>query len=286
MPSLDRKEWDFSEKVLPDDELFSCYHYEYARENESIKKAVLHWRKEIGGDLNAARKAALKGKHSAGAEPFPKALDEIAPSVGESCYLQTAEYLLVNTSYPHTPWRGLKDTDKGAWSRTFDIHRALIESQEKSALRWLTLSGHNVEEFVKASWLTGSGSKAPKATRSYVAFEVDWRNGVEKVIQEFEAWARKRWKELECKKGKRTTYRERLRQLGVMRLYASIGNWEKVMEYLKQKGGEHKGGGFSTVGECCRSGRAARGRKVFPLKWEEPVDEEARQWVKKMPSFS
>ena len=73
----------------------------------------------------------------------------------------------------------------------------------------------------------------PNLAKSY-GFN-QFRGGVEKVIDDFEVLARKRWHALKRKKKPRDTYREWLKQLGVMRLKDKLKSWPAILDYARDE---------------------------------------------------
>ena len=96
---------------------------------------------------------------------------------------------------------------------------------------------------------------------------IDWRCGVEKVITDFEAWARKHWKALKVKKRSRPTYAEALKQLGVWRLHKELKSWPAVKAYMctNRLPTYGEANNRDDISALRRAGINAGKRKVFPI---------------------
>ena len=101
-----------------------------------------------------------------------------------------------------------------------------------------------------------------------VPFSINWNGGVEKVITDFEKWARKHYSTWERPKKKepRKTYHESLKQLGVVRLKDALGNWKAVRKYTEKALGNGLYGDDHAVWRKARLKAIKRVEEMFPIK--------------------
>jgi hypothetical protein len=96
--ALELEEWFLGE--VREDEVVTCFYYEYARVKGPITECVVRWRKKIGNDLEGAKTGALKSYNR---DPlgtaFNDALQELVPLIGRY-FAETAVFLLSRPCLP------------------------------------------------------------------------------------------------------------------------------------------------------------------------------------------
>ena len=225
---LEREEWFFGK--VPEDEIITCFYYEYARSRKDIRELVHSWREKLA-DLEKAYDVANAWKAriarggwwdhtfkdvNTATNAFRSDLRQLTDS--------TCSQLLINLpEFPSTPWQKIRPTKRGEWKRLLTFYSYL--DSIRGGLR-----PESIDKVVIAirtrNMVTRFGEIGP--------FFIDWNGCIEKVISDFEKWARKHYSELNRKKKPRDTYYESLKQLGVMRLKDSLGSWKPIQDYTRK----------------------------------------------------
>jgi hypothetical protein len=205
-PVLERDEWFFNN--VPGDEVVTCFYYEYARSRDDICRLVCSWRAKLANLDKACDKETAT-------QAFWRALAQLTD--------WTCSQLLVNfPEFPSQPWQKIRPAKRAKWKRLLTFYSDLDNIR----------GGLRRESIDKLVYAIGSGDMDTRFGE-IVPFFIDWRGGIEKVISDFEKWARKHYSELHLprKKKPRDTYYEWLKQLGVMRLKGRLGSWDAVQDY-------------------------------------------------------
>jgi len=104
---LEREEWFFGK--VPDDEVLTCYYYEYARSRPDIHAIVYLWRKRFkrwGQESKPSEKAI---------EAFRRDLMRLTDS--------TCSQLLVNLyEFPDTPWQRINASRRKQWKTLLNFY--------------------------------------------------------------------------------------------------------------------------------------------------------------------
>jgi hypothetical protein len=239
---LELEEWFFAK--VPEDEIVSCFYYEYARECNGICQLVRYWRRT----LVELRKAREELRDSA-SEKFWRELAQLTDS--------TCSQLLINLpEFPNTPWQKIRPSRRAKCKHLSCFYNDL--DRIRGGLR--EESWDNVRNAIESGDLnTKFGDIVP--------FLVDWRGGVQKVITDFENWARNHYSNLDLprKKKARDTYYEMLKQLGVMRLKDKLGSWDTVQDHT------HKALGCKLYGDDHALWRKARLAAIKRIKTMFPI---------------
>jgi hypothetical protein len=265
MKKEDRQELVAREEVtfrnVPSDEIESCFYYEYARANERITECVSRSRKKIGDPEKAYKAARTVNNTDPHGKAFVEALRELTPLVGQYCFILTATFLLRCRCFPKRPWQRLQSKEKGLWKKSFGLYDSLRE--RRRGFRHIDIHITNFWPFYKAQFDIWN-----KPEIEVIGAEIDWRCGVEKVIADFDCWARKHWNEwLKGKKRPRSTYYEALKQLGVLRLHRKLKSWPDVKAYMHSNRLPAYGdiNRKDDITALRRAGINASKRKVFPI---------------------
>jgi hypothetical protein len=237
------EEWFF--KKVPKDEIVSCFYYEYARERNDICQVVRFWRRTLT-DLNKAREDLRDNAM----QKFWRELAQLTDS--------TCSQLLINLpEFPSRPWQKIRPSRKAKCKHLLsfydDLDRIRGGLHEES---W-----NNVRNAIESGYLvTKFGEIVP--------FLIDWRGGVQKVIIDFENWARKHYTELNLprKKKPRDTYYECLKQLGVMRLKHELGTWSKAQRHSEKILGFHLYKDDENLWRRARLAAIKRIKTMFPIR--------------------
>jgi hypothetical protein len=226
---LEREEWFFGK--VPEDEILTCFHYEYARSRKDIRELVYRWREKLD-DLEQAYEAAntREARVERGGwwdHTFTDAKTATNAFWQELMQLtdSTCSQLLVNLpEFPDVPWQKIRPSKKAKWKRLLTFTRDHYPDGILGGL-WPETNQNALNAIRYNHMRTSLGELVP--------FSIDWNGGVEKVISDFKKWARKHYSELDLprKKKPRDTYYESLKQLGVMRLKDSLGSWDEVQNY-------------------------------------------------------
>jgi len=234
---LARDEWDFSK--VPKDEIDTCYYYEYARTRDDIRKFVEHWRGLLKNRCRAYERAnTTQARVKRGGWPDETlATKESAINAfwNELSQLtdRTCAQLLINLpEFPSTPWQSFRPSRRAEWKHLLTFYDELDRIRGglhvvpwESAIPQLR---YDPDNFIT------------RKDGELVAFRIDWKHGgVEKVIEDFKAWARKRNTALKLggkKKKPRDSRYEHLKQLGAWRLKEHHGNWGAVHTHTRAAG--------------------------------------------------
>src|SRR5262245_21797689 len=126
--------------------------------------------------------------------------------------------------FPDVPWQKIRPTKRAKWKRLLTFVRDRYPDGMLGGL-WPE-TNQNTLDAIRCNHMRTSRGEL-------VSFSVDWRGGIEKVINYFKKWSRKHYAELDLprKKKPRDTYYESLRQLGVMRLKEAFEDWNAVQDH-------------------------------------------------------
>jgi hypothetical protein len=244
------EEWFFAK--VPEDEIVTCFYYEYSRERDDIRQLVCFWRRnlaDLGKAYDAAHAHEARMAREGVTQKFWRELAQLTDS--------TCSQLLINLpEFPSAPWQKIRPSrrakSKHLLSFYDDLDRIRGGLHEE---RW-----GNVRNAIESGDLvTKSGEIVP--------FLIDWRGGVQKVIIDFENWARKHYASLDLRRKKkaRDTYYEKLKQLGVTRLKERLGNWDDVMDYTHKTLGCKLYGDDHALWRKARLSALRRVRDMFPI---------------------
>jgi len=263
---LEREEWFFGQ--VPEDEILTCFYYEYARSRKDIRELVYIWREKLS-DLEKAWDAANTWEarlerggwwdetfadEKTAKERFWRDLAELTDS--------TCSQLLINLpEFPDVPWQKIGQSKRAKWKRLLTFTRDRHPDGILGGL-WQQTNRNTVNAILHNHMHT--------SLRELVPFSIDWRGGIEKVISDFKKWARKHYSELDLprKKKPRDTYYESLKQLGVMRLKDKLGSWDAVQNYTRSVLGSQFGklyGEDHTLWRRARLAAIKRIRDMFPI---------------------
>ena len=256
----EREEWFFGN--VPEDEIVTCFYYEYARSREDIRELVYSWRQKLA-DLHKQyadyfdQRLAREWKRT-GAYGFEEtAIRELARLTDWAC-----SRLLINIpEFPDVPWQKIRPSKRAKWKGQLTFIRDRYPDGILGGL-WQETNQNALNAICRDHMRTSRGELVP--------FSIDWRGGVGKVISYFEKWARKRYAKLDLprKKKPRDTYYESLKQLGVMRLKDKLGSWEAVQNYTCSILGSQFGTLYGDNEALWRRARLAamkRIREMFPI---------------------
>jgi len=261
--ALEREEWFFGK--VPEDEIITCFYYEYARSREDIRHLVYAWRErlsdlekayEVANTLEARLKRGGWWDHTftdlkTATDAFWRELMQLTDP--------TCSQLLINLpEFPDVPWQKIRPSKRDKWKRLLTFTRDRYPNGILGGLRPET-SRNTLNAIRYYRMRTSFGELVP--------FSIDWRGGIEKVISDFRKWARKHYAGLDLprKKKPRDTYYESLKQLGVMRLKDKLGSWNAVQEYTKKALGYELYGSDHAVWSRARLAAIKRIRDMFPI---------------------
>lgn len=241
-PVLDRDEWFFRD--VPENEIVTCFYYEYARSRDDVCRLVRSWRVKLA-DL---RKAGDDSNTLEARER--KFWSELAQLTDWTC----AQLLVNLTQFPDVPWQRLSPSliDERKTFLKFYAHLDDI----RGGLR--RESWNNVLNAMRSGDFATQGGEL-------VPFLIDWQGGCEKVIDDFEAWARRRWREQKRKKKPRDTYSEWLKQLGVMRLKDKLMSWDRIQDYTYKETGVRLYADDLALWRKARLAAIKRMKGMFPI---------------------
>jgi hypothetical protein len=260
---LAQQEWDFSK--VSDREIETCFYYEYARARKDIGLLVCHWREQLK-DLERAY-AAANTREAREERPGHRWDETFASeeSARNAFWRElaavtdwTCAQLLVNIpDFPQSSWQTLGASLRKEWGEHLTYYRHLEG----------IIGGVSSCTFGRA-WSVHNGITSLPQRSEIACFQIDWRGGVEKVIREFEIFARARYAKLTLPKKKkpRDSSREYLKQLGALRLRTALGSWEAAIRHSKGV----LGIGFYGADRAVWSRAAAAAMKridgMFPIK--------------------
>ena len=237
------EEWFFAK--IPKDEIVSCFYYEYARERNDICQLVSFWQRTLV-DLAKAR----GDLRDSATEKFWRELAQLTDS--------TCSQLLINLpEFPSTPWQTIRPSRRAKRKRLLTLYKYL--DSIRGGLR--EESWGNVRNAIESGELvTKSGEIVP--------FLIDWRGGIQKVIIDFENWARNHYSNLDLsrKKKARDTYYEMLKQLGVMRLKDKLRSWDTVQDHMYKALGCKLYGDDHSLWRKARLAAIKRIKTMFPIR--------------------
>jgi hypothetical protein len=259
---LECEEWFFGK--VPEDEILTCFYYEYARSRKDIRDLVYSWQEKLA-DLEKAYDAANTwdarverggwwdhtfSDVKTATDAFLRELMQLTDS--------TCSQLLINLpEFPDTPWQRIRPSKRAKWKRlltfTRDHYPRILGGLRRE-------TNQNTLNAIRYNHMrTSFGELVP--------FCIDWNGGIEKVISDFKKWARKHYSELGLprKKKPRDTYYESLRQLGVMRLKERLGSWNVVQRYTRKVLGYELYGDDHMLWRRARLAAIKRKRDMFPV---------------------
>ena len=258
-------EWDFSR--VPHDEIETCFYYEYARARDDVRKLVLHWREQFK-DLRRAYSLAntdealkIRGWRDETFANRESARKAFWGALAELTDCTCAQFLNNLPQFPETPWQKLapllpegRKTFLKFYTELDGMRGGLREIPWESALWNLK---YDFSSFVS------------RKDGELVALRIDWQHGgIEKVISDFSAWARKRNAALkagEKKKKPRDSRYEHLKQLGVWRLKEKLGSWDVVKKHTCKVLGCKLYGDDDALWRKARLGAIQRTKEMFPI---------------------
>ena len=257
--TLEREEWFFDK--VPEDEIVTCFYYEYARSRKDICELVYSWRQKFA-DLdkeypdNFDRILAREWKPTAPYGLKESAIRELARLTDWAC-----SRLLINIpEFPDVPWQKIRSSERAKWKGQLTFIRDRYPDGMLGGL-WPETNQNTLDAILRNHMRTSRGE--------LVSFSVDWRGGIEKVINYFKKWARKHYAELDLprKKKPRDTYYESLRQLGVMRLKEAFEDWNAVQDHTHKALGCKLYGDDQALWRKARLSAIKRIREMFPIRF-------------------
>jgi hypothetical protein len=260
-PSLEREEWFFGK--VPKDEVITCFYYEYARSRDDICQLVRSWREKLANldkaydDANTDEmRMARCGRWDETFASKDKATHEFWGELAQLTDWTCAQLLLNLPQFPDAPWQRLPSWLKAKYKNFLPRFYGRLETI-RGGLR--EESWDRVVEAIRCGdFVTKFGEIVP--------FLIDFRGGVERVIDDFEVWARKRWHALKLKKKPRETYREWLKQPGVMRLKDKIKTWPAILDYAWDELKYPLYGDDHALWKKARLAAFKRKNNLFPIK--------------------
>jgi hypothetical protein len=262
--TLEREEWFFGK--VPEDEIVTCFYYEYARSREDIRQLVYSWHEKLAAldQAHADKFGERLSREWRWTEEFPSREDAIRTFWSELAQLTdwTCSQLLINVpEFPDVPWQKIRPSKRAKWKRLLTFTRDRYPDGILGGL-WPETNQNTVNAIRYDQMRTSLGELVP--------FSIDWRGGIEKVISDFKKWARKHYSELDLprKKKPRDTYYESLKQLGVLRLKDKLGSWNAVQNYTRSVLGSQFGklyGDDHTLWRKARLAAIKRRREMFPI---------------------
>jgi hypothetical protein len=264
-PILEREEWFFAE--VPEDEILTCFYYEYARLRKDIRELIYAWCEKLSDLPKAYDEAntseARKERGGWWDHTFTDAKTATDAFWRELMQLtdSTCSQLLINLlEFPDVPWQKIRPSRraklKGLLTFTRDQYPEILGGL------WPETNQNALNAIRYNHMRTSLGELVP--------FSIDWRGGVEKVIKDFEKWARKHYSELDLprKKKPRDTHYEWLKQLGIIRLKDELGSWNVVRRSTHDILGYKLYGGDDSDHAVWRRARLAaikRIKEMFPI---------------------
>lgn len=260
-PNLEREEWFFDK--LPSDQIVTCFYYEHARSRDDICQLVSSWHAKLANLDKAYEEAntdemvmARRGRWDEAFASEENAIERFWRDLMQLTDSTCAQLLVNLPLFPDIPWQRLpsslkakcKDLLPGFYGKLDSIRGGLREESWDRVVEGIR-SGDLVTKFGEI-----------------VPFLIDFRGGVEKVIDDFEAWARTRWDAVKGKKKPRETYREWLKQLGVMRLKKKLKRWAAVQDYTRRELGYPLYGDDLAAWKRARLAAIKRVENLFPIK--------------------
>src|SRR5262249_47669082 len=125
-PILESEEWFFGK--VPQDEILTCFYYEYARSRKDIRELVYRWRKRLAG-LDQAHVDTLGERLSREwrwHEEFPSREDATRAFWSELTQLtdRTCSQLLINLpEFPDVAWQMIRPSKRAKWKRLLTATR-------------------------------------------------------------------------------------------------------------------------------------------------------------------
>jgi hypothetical protein len=265
---ISRDEWDFSSARVPEDEIETCYYYEYARARADIRKLVAHWKELLKDRCGAYERAnTTQARLERGGwidETLATKESAIRAFWSELAQLTdwTCAQLLINLpEFPDTPWQSFRPSRRAKWKHLLTFYNEL--ERIRGGLR------EEPWNMVRPRLRYDFDNYVSMKHGELVAFRIDWQHGgVEKVIKDFNVWARKRYAALRSggkKKQPRASRYEHLKQLGVWRLKEELGSWEVVQEHTFNVLGDDLYGQDDTFWRKARLAAIRRSKEMFPI---------------------
>ena len=269
---LEREEWFFGK--VAEDEILTCFYYEYARSRKDIRELVHFWRENLA-DLDKAYDAANTREARFARGGVDDTFVSLEKATGrfwrELAQLtdSTCSQLLINLhEFPETPWQRIHPARRKQWKNLLRFYDYL--DRIRGGL-WRETNQNAAYAIRYNNMRTSRGELVP--------FLINWNGGVEKVINDFEKWARKHYSTVKLigwsfsgeatditkKKEPRKTYHEALKQLGVMRLKEMLGDWDTVQKHTQTAIGCKLYGDDHAVWRKARLAAIKRLRQMFPI---------------------
>ena len=259
--ALEREEWFFGK--VPEDEILTCFYYEYARSRKDIRELVYSWREKLADldkeyadtfDQRLAREWRWTAAYGSREDAIREFWSDLAHLTDWTC-----SQLLVNLpEFPDVPWQKIRPSKRAKWKRLLTFTRDRYPDGILGGL-WPETNQNTLNAILYDHMRTSLGELVP--------FSIDWRGGVEKVIGDFEKWARKYYSKLKLprKKKPRDTFYEALKQLGVMRLKDTFGKWDEVQDHTQKALGCRLYGENHAIWRKARLAAMKRVREMFPI---------------------
>jgi hypothetical protein len=229
--NIPRSEWDF--RPVPADELETCLHYEYARDNKSIRNTVLRWR-------TMPEKMVPAIVHRAFVDTVPMRTEGLWRELKKLTDSTFAQLLINLPQFPETPWQEIPAKTRARCKRLITFYKDLDAIRSGARLA-------SIEDAIHYS-------STPTKNHDVIMFIAAPRGGVEMIIEDITRAVRARYKNSKSKKKHskkkhRRSYREWLKQLGVKRLKDALKTWSAVRDYTQQ-----------TIGRALYGDNPAKGR--------------------------
>lgn len=155
---LEREEWFFAK--VPEDEIITCFYYEYARSRDDICLLVHSWREKLANLNNVYDAASVE-------TATQKFWSELAQLTDATC-----SQLLINLpEFPKVPWQGIRPSRRTERKRLLTFYKYL--DSIRGGL-WRETNQNALHAIRYAHLQTSLGELVP--------FSIDWRGGVERVI--------------------------------------------------------------------------------------------------------
>jgi len=260
VPTLAQEEYDFSS--VPDNELESCLHYEYARESEAVTREVMRLKRQICKE--AKRLGSKPGRITAGMKlRYNKVMGSRRGGIYEGILFSL---LACSDGFPHRPWQKLSASDKQRLRdfvdharqsdphalRTKDYPPLVIDASSKNPTKGeITVKAWKREMMARyrqvplssARELFQTDNLAPAEAKSLVHGFIQINTGYshDQILESMGAWLKKNYPEREVKSLRRPGpkgLRGAFNALGALRLRFYCGTYgvaRKLMMPLREK---------------------------------------------------
>jgi hypothetical protein len=258
--TLEREEWFFGQ--VPEDEIVTCFYYEYARSRKDICELVYRWRKKLALDQEYPdtfdQRLTREWIWTVAYGSRETAIQEFWRDLARLTDWACSRLLISLPEFPDVPWQKIRPSKRAKCKRPLTVVRDRYPDGILGGL-WPETNQNTLDAIRYGDMRTGLGELVP--------FSIDWRGGVEKVISDFKKWARKRYAELDLprKKKPRDTFYESLKQLGVMRLKEAFEDWNAVQDYTYKTLGYKLYGDDHALWRKARLVAIKRIRNMFPI---------------------